>query len=94
MASRSHLMTIDRIPVLTGALLVLLAFAAGPVSAAWHTETVDDTGITGYDTSLAFNATGPAVSYVRLSPGTLNFAWKDGDGWHSEPVGSASYGKT
>jgi hypothetical protein len=42
-----------------------------------------DTEGAGVFTSLAFNTTGPAISYRGAG---LKYAWQDGSGWHIETV--------
>jgi hypothetical protein len=56
----------------------------------WHFDTVDDTGIMGYQNAMTFDADGyPHVSYIDYTTSSdfrLWYAYQDASGWHREIV--------
>ncbi len=72
-----------------------IVFTGYPAGAQWTITTVDSTGNTGVDTSLALDSSGnPRISYYRSDTGDLKYAWCDTDcantgNWNSVPVDTA-----
>jgi hypothetical protein len=57
----------------------------------WQIETVDSTGWTGIDTSLALDTLDrPHISYFNDSSNQLKYAYYDGTSWHIETVDNAN----
>jgi hypothetical protein len=53
----------------------------------WTTETVDSTGNTGWDTSLALDSIeNPHIAYYRFDLGNLRYAKHNGNNWELEDV--------
>ena len=76
--------------IFVGFGILVLVSMGGPVSAAWHNETVDSIGIVGGSSSLALSSHGkPYISYYDVTNGDLKYAWKDASGWHNSTVDSS-----
>ncbi len=91
-----------RLPAALLAVMLLITFGAGTVSAlTWQIETVHSDGTVsgyyhGYSSLVLDNAGNPRISFFddrndREYINDLVYAWRDTAGWHIETVDSAGY---
>lgn len=69
-----------------------LRYAVRGVGGTWSTRVVDGRGAganVGAYTSMDFDASGqPHISYYDWADRDLEYAWRDGDGWHTSTIDS------
>ena len=72
------------------AQLVIAPRSGAQIFLDFTLEPVESTGNVGTSASLAVDGLGqPHVAYFDLTNNMLRYAWRDGSGWHSEPVAAA-----